>query len=231
MRLSKFLNLMTNPIFITIIRLREALESTIEPLAIPGITCLDVGCGDRPYEYLFNDGKYTGIDIEDSGRPINMKKPDYFYNGTNFQFSDEEFDMVICTQVLEHVPDPLLLIKEMARVCKRGGAVIISLPFVYPEHEQPFDYFRFTRFGITELLEKAGMKVELMKRDSSTIETLAVLTNVYIVTNLTPGIRGIGRIYSLLVCFPIQLIALILSKILPDKGHLYLNLVIHARKI
>lgn len=222
---------MTNPIFITIIRLREALESTIEPLAIPGITCLDVGCGDRPYEYLFNDGKYTGIDIEDSGRPINMKKPDYFYNGTNFQFSDEEFDMVICTQVLEHVPDPLLLIKEMARVCKRGGAVIISLPFVYPEHEQPFDYFRFTRFGMTELLEKAGMKVELMKRDSSTIETLAVLTNVYIVTNLTPGIRGIGRIYSLLVCFPIQLIALILSKILPDKGHLYLNLVIHARKI
>ena len=69
---------MTNPIFITIIRLREALESTIEPLAIPGITCLDVGCGDRPYEYLFNDGKYTGIDVEDSGRPINMKKPDYF---------------------------------------------------------------------------------------------------------------------------------------------------------
>ena len=180
---------------------------------------------------MFKNGQYTGIDVEDSGRPINMKKPDYFYNGIKFQFSDEVFDRVICTQVLEHVPDPLLLLKEMARVCKRGGAVIISLPFVYPEHEQPFDYFRFTRFGITELLEKAGMKVELMKRDSSAIETLAVLTNVYIVTNLTPRIRGIGRVYSLFVCFPIQLIALILSKLLPDNGYLYLNLVIHARKI
>ena len=217
--------------FIPMIRLRKALEATIKPLAIAGINCLDVGCGDRPYEYLFKDGNYTGIDIEDSGRPIDMKKPDYFYNGTHLPFKNEEFDMVICTQVLEHVPDPLLLLKEMSRVCKRGGGVIISLPFVYPEHEQPFDYFRFTRFGITELLEKAGMNVLLMKRDSSTIETLAALANVYILTNLTPRVRVIGRIYSLLLCFPIQLITLILSNALPDKGHLYLNLVVHARKI
>jgi ubiquinone/menaquinone biosynthesis C-methylase UbiE len=220
-----------NPIFITIVRLRETLESIIKPLVTNGVSCLDVGCGERPYEYLFKDGKYTGIDIESSGRPSNMKQPDFYYNGRDFPFKDDQFDMVICTQVLEHVPEPLSLLKEMARVCKRGGGVIISLPFVYQEHEQPFDYFRFTRFGITELLEKAGMKVELMKRDSSAIETLAILTNAYIVTNLVPNIRGIWRLYSIILCFPISLIALILSKLLPDKGHLYLNLVVHARKI
>ena len=121
MSLIKYFGLISNPIFITVFRLREALESTIKPLDISGLSCLDVGCGDRPYEYLFKDGKYTGIDVEDSGRPINMKKPDHFYNGTHFPFQDEEFDMVICTQVLEHVPDPLLLLMEMTRVCKRGG--------------------------------------------------------------------------------------------------------------
>ena len=75
------------------------------------------------------------------------------------------------------------------------------------------------------------MKVELVKRDSSAIETLAILINAYIVSNLVPNIRGIGHLYTTILCFPIQLIALILSTILPDKGHLYLNLVIHARKI
>jgi hypothetical protein len=104
------------------------------------------------------------------------------------------------------------------------------LPFVFPEHEQPFDYFRFTWFGITELLEKAGFKIETIKRDSSAIETLAILANVFIVTNLIPGIRGNGRLYTVFLCFPIQLVALILSKLLPDKGHIYLNLVIHTRK-
>jgi len=67
-------------------------------------------CGGYPYEYLFKSGKYRGVDVEDSGRPINMKKPDYFYNSANFSFRDEEFDRVRCTQVLEHVPDPLSLI-------------------------------------------------------------------------------------------------------------------------
>jgi SAM-dependent methyltransferase len=231
MAIKKYFGIVLNPIFLTTIRLQETLVSVIKPLIKKEISCLDVGCGERPYEYLFTDGKYTGIDVDISGRPINIKKPDYFYNGTHIPFKNEEFDIVLCTQVLEHVPDSLLLLKEMARVVKCGdGGVIISVPFVYPEHEQPFDYFRFTRFGITELLEKAGMKVEMIKSDSSAIETLAVLANVYILNNLVPHIRGMGLFYTIFLCFPIQLVALVLANFLPDNGHFYLNLIIHARK-
>lgn len=118
----------------------------------------------------------------------------------------------------------------MDRVCKQGGSVIISLPFVYQEHEQPFDYFRFTSFGITDLLENAGMNVVSMRKDSTAIETLAILLNVYIIKNLTMGNRLAGYIYTLLLCFPIQLISLLLSRLLPDNGELYLNLVIHAKR-
>lgn len=227
----KYLNRIFDPVFLTQIRLREALESTIAPLAVDGVRCLDVGCGDRPYEYLFKRGSYTGIDVEDSGRTWDMKQPDYFYDGKVFPFPDGSFDIVISTQVLEHVPDPLAVLKEMARVCEQGGEVVISLPFVYQEHEEPFDYFRFTRFGVAKLLEKAGLKVETMKRDSGTLETLAILANVYIINNLVPRIRGFGHLYALFICFPVQLLALILSRILPDKGQLYLNLVVHARKV
>lgn len=191
---------------------------------------LDVGCGDRPYEYLFKNGKYTGIDIEDSGRPKTMKNPDYFYDGKNIPFENEKFDFILCTQVLEHVPNPSLLINEMKRVCKTGGGIIITLPFVYPEHEQPYDFFRFTRFGIIKLLEDNDLEVIDIKQDSTAIETIAILINVYIITNLAPKTKGSGRIISTLFCFPIQLIALILSSILPNKSDLYLNLVVHARK-
>lgn len=203
----------------------------IVPLVVDGVRCLDVGCGDRPYEYLFECGSYTGIDVKDSGRPLDMKQPDHFYDGNEFPFQDDSFDMVISTQVLEHVPDPLVMLKEMARVCKPGGGVVISLPFVYQEHEEPFDYFRFTRFGITELIEKAGLRVETIKKDSSALETIAILINVYIIHNLVPRLRGFGRLYALFICFPIQMLAMALSRVLPDQGQLYLNLVVYARKI
>lgn len=227
------LSIISNPVYITVYRLRQALEATIRPLALASISCLDVGCGDRPYEDLFGHGKYVGIDVKVSGRNDKLKKPDIFYDGETIPYSDNQFDLVLCTQVLEHVSDPLSLIKEMARVSTPGGGVIISLPFVYQEHEKPFDYFRFTSYGITELIEKAGMNVVSIRKDSRSIETLAILANVYIIHNLIPSNRFLRYMFYVLftvfLCFPIQLISLALSRFLPDNGDLYLNLVIHAK--
>lgn len=230
MRLTNIFSLILSPIFLTKTRLREAIESTIKPFVISGITCLDVGCGDRPYEHLFSGGSYTGIDIKESGRILGIKRPDLFYDGKIIPFEENTFDLIISTQVLEHVPDPLGMLKEMARVCKPGGGVLISVPFVYPEHEEPFDYFRFTRFGIADLLAKAGLKTETMVRDSSAVETIAILINVYLLHNLLPKIRGMSRVFTILACFPIQVFAILLSKIVPDSRQLYLNLVVYSKK-
>ena len=228
--IKKLFFMILDPIFLTHFRLKVALESVIVPLAIGGIRCLDVGCGNRPYEYLFESGNYVGVDVENSGRPLNMKQPELFYDGITLPFPAGSFDMVMATQLLEHVPNPSAVINEMARVCKHGGAVVISVPFVYPEHEEPFDYFRFTRYGIEELLTKAGLKIEALKKDSSALEAIAILINVYIMQNLVPNVRGVGRLYALFLCFPIQVLAMMLSKIFPDKGQLYLNLVVYAKK-
>ena len=223
---------MFNPIWISEYKLRSKIKSTIDSIVFsPSGKWLDVGCGLRPYEPYFPTGLYVGVDIEVSGRIPAMKAPDYYYDGRLLPFPDDSFEGVISTQVLEHVRDPLGLLAEMYRVIKPQGSLIISLPFVWQEHEEPYDFFRFTRFGITELLEQAGFKVDSMITDAGAIETLAMVLTTYITHNIVPPIRGFGSIIALVVCFPIQLLALTLQWVLPDQGKIYLNLVIQASKI
>ena len=72
---------------------------------------------------------------------------------------DAAFASVVCSQVLEHVPDPWAAVAEMARVLRPGGTLILSVPHLSMLHEVPHDYWRFTCFGLAQLLERAGMQV------------------------------------------------------------------------
>lgn len=232
----KFLRCVTegilfNPGWISEYKLRSKIKSAIEPIVFsPSGKWLDVGCGLRPYEAYFPAGSYVGVDINTSGRTASLKAPDHYYDGQVLPFPDDSFEGVLSTQVLEHVPDPRSLLAEMYRVVKPGGWLVISLPFVWQEHEEPYDFFRFTRFGIGGLLKQTGFEVDSIFKDTGAIETLAVTLNVYITHNLIPPIRGFSRLVALGVCFPIQCTALILQRMLPDRGQLYLNLVIRAKK-
>jgi SAM-dependent methyltransferase len=220
-----------NPVWLSEYRLSLSLKSIIEKIEfLPFSKWVDVGCGLRPYESYFPVGAYAGVDIETSGRPSDLKAPDYYYDGKVLPFPDNSFDGAISTQVLEHVPDVRSVLAEMYRVVKPGGGLIISLPFLWQEHEEPYDFYRFTRYGITELLKQTGFEVESIHRDTGAIEALAVTLNVYIIHNLLLPVRGFGRLTALFVCFPIQLLAMLLQRLLPDQGQLYLNLVILARK-
>lgn len=219
-----------NPVWISEHKLRSEIKSAIESVVAPSEKWLDVGCGLRPYESYFPAGSYVGVDIEASGRDPHLKTPDHYYDGRVLPFSDNSFGGVISTQVLEHVSSPRSLLAEMYRVIRPGGKLIISLPFVWQEHEEPYDFFRFTQFGIADMLKQTGFEVDHIVKDTGGIETLAVTLNSYIVHNLVPPIHGFGRLVALTICFPIQLIAMALQIILPDRGQLYLNLVIQARK-
>lgn len=225
-------SILLNPIWIVEHNLNRQIKAAIAAITFArDDKWLDVGCGLRPYESSFPQGVYIGVDIEVSGRNAELKAPDHYYDGRILPFPDESFEGVICTQVLEHVPDPGLLLAEMYRVLKPGGRLIMSLPFVWQEHEAPYDFFRYTRFGATSLLNRAGFEVSDLIKNTGTIEALAVLVNSYIVHNLVPPIRGAGSLIVLTVCFPIQLVAKILQKILPDNNNFYINIIISAKKI
>lgn len=224
-------SILLNPIWIVEHNLNYQIKTAIAAISFArDDKWLDVGCGLRPYESSFPQGVYIGVDIEVSGRNSELKAPDHYYDGRTLPFPDGSFEGVICTQVLEHVPDPGLLLAEMYRVLKPGGRLILSLPFVWQEHEVPYDFFRYTCFGTKSLLKQAGFEIGDLIKVTGTIETLAVLINSYIVHNLVPPIRGAGSLIVLTVCFPIQLVAQILQRMLPDNNRLYLNMVVRAKK-
>ena len=150
-----YLGVFINPFFFA----RRALYLRIKSLAhhITG-TVLDIGCGSKPYQSFFHCDEYVGIDIE-SAKARQHSKADIFYNGEILPFAADHFDSVICTQVLEHVFEPDLFFKEINRVLKSGGRLLLTTPFVWDEHEQPVDFARYTSFGLKHLLMRHGFVV------------------------------------------------------------------------
>jgi SAM-dependent methyltransferase len=114
---------------------------------------LDLGCGNRPYADLFEGCRVFGADhtAEDS-------QPDVITDGSRLALASEAFDLVFCTQVIEHVPDPPALVRESFRVLRPGGFLVLTGPFWWPMHEEPHDYHRFTRHGFANLLARAGFE-------------------------------------------------------------------------
>jgi SAM-dependent methyltransferase len=126
---------------------------------------LDVGCGERRFEPMFRPHieSYTGVEHEAVFASTDAAKrenpPDVLYDGKHLPFESASFDTVLNTDVLEHTPDPAALVAEMARVLKPGGTLILTAPFAFRLHEEPFDYYRFSPHGLAWLLERAGMRV------------------------------------------------------------------------
>lgn len=216
-----------NPVWLTQYKLRQCLAKTLgfEKIKI-GESWLDVGCGARPYESLFPNGTYLGIDVIQSGREMSLKSPDVFYDGSNLPFGEMTFDGLLCSQVIEHVRNPEHFLKECCRVLKTGGKIVITAPFVWPEHEEPWDFLRFSSFGINHLIDSCGFDDVSFQKTSGAIETVAQLLSTYFSTNLLQGIPYCTRLVSLLLCCPVQLLGIIFQHLLPDRGNLFLDSVV-----
>jgi SAM-dependent methyltransferase len=221
----------TDPAFIARSRLRRAVGALAGRLALGGRgTWLDLGCGSRPYEALFDVERYFGLDVVASGHPEAGKRPDLFFDGRRLPVRSASVDGVLCTQVLEHTADPAGLLGEAWRVLKPGGALILTAPFVWEEHEQPYDFFRFTDPGLRHLLAQCGFAVTAMDKTSGTLETLAQACSIYAFDNLRLPVRGFGRLLTAFVCAPIQICGLLAQRVLPDRRNLYLDHALLARK-
>lgn len=111
---------------------------------------LDVDCGRKPYESIFCPyvSEYVGVEYSASyalTADSASDAADYYYDGDVLPFANDSFDAVISVSVLEHTPTPYQLFREMARVLKPGGIMIQHVPFSFRLHEEPHDYYRFTR--------------------------------------------------------------------------------------
>ncbi len=122
---------------------------------------LDLGCGNKPYETLYNPftSSQTGCDVMQSDR----NRVDVLCPATDLAFPDNHFDSILCTQVLEHVYDHDTMMKEIYRVLAPGGHIILTVPFAWELHEEPYDFFRYTKHALKELFERSGFDIDYIK--------------------------------------------------------------------
>lgn len=123
---------------------------------------LDIGCGKMPYkDYILNHSKvkkYVGLDIEDALIYDENIQPDFTWDGITMPFDDHSFDCAFGTEVLEHCPEPEIVLKEVHRILKPGGVFFFTVPFLWNLHETPFDEYRYTPFSLERHLKNSGFK-------------------------------------------------------------------------
>lgn len=119
---------------------------------------LDAGAGDAPYRELFSHVSYHTADYAGSNRAYGHL--DYICDLTDIPVRDQTYDLVFCSQVFEHLPDPHAALREFSRVLKPGGQIWISAPLLFEEHEQPHDYWRFTQFAWRHMARHADLELE-----------------------------------------------------------------------
>ena len=117
---------------------------------------LDLGCGVKPFLPLYSKYCSRSVGIDVAASPHGTHTADIIYDGKVIPFGDQTFDVVFCTEVMEHVPEPAAFLSEIFRVLKPGGKIIMTTPFLVPLHEEPYDFYRYTKHGIKHLFEKTG---------------------------------------------------------------------------
>ena len=211
---------------------RRGLHQAIGALA-SGICgrVLDFGCGSKPYEPLFaKASEYVGVDLEVTGHDHSDSRIDFFYDGKSLPFSNGSFDAVVSFEVFEHVFNLPEIVREINRVTCDSGHLLISIPFAWNEHEVPYDFARYTSFGITHVLKEGGYEVLELRKTTTFLEALGQLFISYL-TFLNPRSRFLRNLFQLFVIFPTTMTALILNAALPKRYEYFSNTVILARKV
>ncbi|MBK6634942.1 MAG: class I SAM-dependent methyltransferase [Chitinophagaceae bacterium] len=155
--ITKWFHVFTHPFFL----IRHEINNKIEVLAetISG-KVLDFGCGAKPYaKYFIHAKEYIGLDIEKSGHSHEDEKIDVFYDGKKIPFDNDHFDAVFSSEVFEHIFNLEEILPEINRVLKPGGKLLFTCPFAWPEHEIPYDFARYSSFGIKAVVERQGFTV------------------------------------------------------------------------
>ena len=190
---------------------------------------LDVGCGAKPYrDWVPGARRYVGIDVFDGPQVDGV-----IVAGRPWPVADGAFDALLCTQVLEHVEDLDHAVGELVRVLRPGGEAVITVPFIFGEHNGPDDYRRLSRHGLRRVLEDHGLEVVRLEPHGAIGSTLGAIALCWTFDALPRGRRGLLTapllpLWSLL-CLVVNLCGAALDRV--DRTGLYYgNLLVVARR-
>lgn len=205
-----------NPHFLHAIRLRGAVRRLLGTEVHR--VCVDWGCGEQPYRVYARSTLYVGLDVPRSGRSRKLKQATIWFDGCHAPLSSESVSTVLCTEVIEHVRDPQAILNEVSRILRPGGRLILTAPQTWGVHEAPFDYFRYTEYGLRLLCERAGLVVKHVEPLSGIWGTVAVRLSSYLFYRwggVRPWRKGV---VALVVTAPVQLMGIVLERIAGRRG-------------
>jgi SAM-dependent methyltransferase len=215
-------SLMFNPYYI----IRKYLYQSIKKYSnkING-NILDFGCGTKPYKNLFSYTNYLGIDLVSNYSDKKNQDADIHIKDLPLPFENSSFDSIIATEVLEHVFDIDKLFSEFNRVLKNDGTVLITVPFIWHEHEIPYDYARYTSFALKHLAKKHGFEVEIALKTTGSLLTILQLINAlfYSLMFKFKLVFILRLVLTFIFIFPINFISILFSFLKSSNPTYYLN--------
>ena len=171
----------------------------------PNARVLDAGAGEGQYKRYFKSHRYTGFDLAVGDQTWDYTGLDARGDLEALPFPDGTFDAVVSVVTLEHVRHPQKVVAEMGRVLGPGGQLLLIVPHQWEEHQQPHDYFRYTRYGVRYLAEQAGLRVARLEPVGGIFRLLS--RRLFGATSVLPF--PLDAVYLLLVLFPALLLPLL----------------------
>ena len=193
---------------------------------------LDFGCGTGTYRDLLTSAtKYIGLEY-DSPDNRRCKQADLYYDGNIIPLEDGSMDNVLSTQTIEHIPNPERIGAEWRRILRPGGKVLLTVPFMWPEHEMPYDFQRYTTNGLRNLLERNGFEIISQDRLLCDCRAPAQIFLAWLYDILHLGARKpiINLILTACLFAPISLAATLLA-VITTQQNTYLDNIILAKRI
>jgi|TARA_Y100000310_G_scaffold345860_1_gene471659 SAM-dependent methyltransferase len=188
--------------------IRRKIEKYIGNLFInPSDKILDVGSGNNPYYHKFMKGHIVRFDIR------NFSKTNVVGDANLLPFKDNSFDKIIIVNSLYYCSNPFDVIKNIGRILKKDGTIVIITPFLYPIHDAPYDKYRFTEFGIMQLLKNSFI-IKVINPIGGIFNLPAIFFHSLIKgipLLFSKGMRRIASFFSIIIFYPFYILAQLFS--------------------
>ena len=192
---------------------------------------LDFGCGAKPYQELFPHLRsYLGVDIENEGHNHKTEEIDVYYDGVRLPFNDNSFDAILTSEVLEHVPNVDGCLTDLVRVLRPGGKMLVTVPFIWAEHELPYDFRRFSLIGIRKHITDQGLTILAEERSGHFAEVVLQLWMAYLRSLFYVKNKYVNLLMNAIFIAPVCILGGAIVWLLPRKPELYFNTIILAQK-